>query len=117
MPMVYLPDSGGVSLPVQRAEKLSSATCRAGLIAPQLKFTCWSVLTIAASPFSSRLLKYSALSPAGAPPPPVVKAEAGTGSTETPVGYIPAEERIVVAGETLFLMPASGVTDFEGWPL
>ena len=31
-PSRYLPDSGAVSLPVQRTEKLSSLTCGAGLI-------------------------------------------------------------------------------------
>src|SRR5437763_2245132 len=92
MPSRYLPDSGGTSLPVQRTEKLSSTTCLAGLIDPQLKFTCSSLRTSEGSPFNSLLLKYSPFKPAVDPLLlPDVKAEAATGSTKTPVGYIPAE--------------------------
>src|SRR5678815_2156629 len=113
IPSTYFPDSGGESFPVHRTEKLSSATPFAGLIAPHSKLIPGSVLTTVGSPFSSRLLKYSPLRPSL----PLVKTEAGTGSTNTPGGYKPGAYKTWVAADTFARMPASGVTYLLGWPL
>src|SRR5262245_54867102 len=89
-PSWYVPDSGGVNLPVQRTEKPSSLTCGAGLPRLQSKLTCSSVLTSTGSPCNSLLLKYSPFNPDGEPFPFRVRADAGTGATSAPVNVDPS---------------------------